>query len=88
MGSPRYFESHGKPTVPGELQRHECINICMGSSGVYRWEFDKADESLAIAVNGPLVVNDMEMSILAAIDSVGLAYSFEEYVAPLALRQQ
>ena len=42
----------------------------------------KDDKSVAIAVNGPRVVNDMEMSILAAIDSVGLAFSFEEYVAP------
>jgi hypothetical protein len=38
----------------------------------------KDDKSVAIAVNGPRVVNDMEMSILAAIDSVGLAFSFEE----------
>jgi DNA-binding transcriptional LysR family regulator len=82
VGSPRYVESYGRPTVPRDLLRQECINICMGSAGVYRWEFDRGDESLAIAVNGPLVVNDMEMSISAAIDGVGLAYSFEEYVAP------
>jgi len=54
----------------------------MGSAGVYRWEFDKRDESLTVAVDGPLNVDDVEISIHAAIDGVGLAFSFEEHVAP------
>ena len=82
VGSPRYFASHAKPESPRELTSHRCINIRMGSAGVYRWEFDKGDESLAVAVEGPLNVDDVEICIRAAIDGIGLASSFEEDVAP------
>jgi DNA-binding transcriptional LysR family regulator len=68
VGSPRYFESHPKPKSPRDLPRHRCINIRMGSAGVYRWEFDKGDESLTVAVDGPLNLDDVETSIRAAID--------------------
>jgi DNA-binding transcriptional LysR family regulator len=53
----------------------------MGSAGVYRWEFDKASESLVVGVNGALLIDDMDMTIQAAIDGIGLAFSLEEYVA-------
>ena len=35
VGSPRYFETHPKPTSPRDLPGHRCINIRMGSAGVY-----------------------------------------------------
>jgi DNA-binding transcriptional LysR family regulator len=82
VGSPRYFESHPIPKSPRDLPSHRCINICMGSAGVYRWEFDKGSQSLTVSVNGPLMADDMDVTILAAMDGVGLAFSLEEYVAP------
>jgi DNA-binding transcriptional LysR family regulator len=82
VGSPRYFESHPKPTSPRDLPEHRCINIRMGSAGVYRWEFNKGDESLVVNTSGPLIVDDMDMTIQAAIDGIGLAFSLEDYVAP------
>jgi DNA-binding transcriptional LysR family regulator len=54
----------------------------MGSAGVYRWEFDKGDQSLTVAVNGSLVTDEIEMTLRAAIDGVGLAFAIEEHVAP------
>ena len=33
-------------------------------------------------MSGPLVVNDADLMIRAAIDGLGLTFSFEEYVAP------
>ena len=82
VGSPRYFEAHPKPTSPGDLPKHRCISIRMGSAGAYRWEFDKGDRSLVVGVNGPLIIDDMDMTIRAAMDGIGLAFSLEEYVAP------
>lgn len=41
VASPQYFESHPKPKSPRDLPSHRCINISMGSAGVYRWEFEK-----------------------------------------------
>ena len=74
VGSPTYFESHPKPKSPRDLLNHRCINFRHGSDGVYRWEFDKGKQSLTVAVNGPLVVDDVELMVRAAIDGVGLAF--------------
>src|SRR5206468_12439563 len=53
-----------------------------GSDGVYRWEFDRGKQSLTVAVNGPLVVDDVELMIRAAIDGVGLAFMSDDRAAP------
>jgi DNA-binding transcriptional LysR family regulator len=82
VGSPRYFESHPKPTAPRDLLSHRCINVRHGSAGVYRWEFDQGKKSVTVAVNGPLIVDVVELSIRAAVDGVGLAFADEERVAP------
>jgi DNA-binding transcriptional LysR family regulator len=49
---------------------------------VYRWEFDQGKKSVTVAVNGPLIVDVVELSIRAAVDGVGLAFADEERVAP------
>ena len=82
VGSPAYFESHPKPKSPRDLLNHRCINFRHGSDGVYRWEFDRGKQSLTVAVNGPLVVDDVELMIRAAIDGVGLAFMSDDRAAP------
>ena len=82
VGSPRYFESHPKPKSPHDLTHHRCINLRMGTAGIYRWEFEKQNQPLTVAVSGPLVVNDAEIMVRAAADGVGLAFTFEQHVAP------
>jgi DNA-binding transcriptional LysR family regulator len=81
VGSPSYFESHAKPRSPRDLIRHRCINFRHGSAGVYRWEFEKGRKSLSVAVNGPLIVDDLELVISAAVGGIGLAYMSEEHGA-------
>jgi DNA-binding transcriptional LysR family regulator len=83
VGSPSYFESHAKPKSPRDLIRHRCINFRHGSAGVYRWEFEKGRKSLSVAVNGPLIVDDLELVLSAALDGAGLAYMSEEHGAEL-----
>lgn len=82
VGSPAYFESQPKPRLPHDLLRHRCINFRHGAAGVYRWEFEKGRKSLAVTVAGPLIVDDVEILIRAAIDGVGLAFMSEEHAAP------
>src|SRR2546430_17000928 len=76
------FRSHEKPVHPRDLTSHRCINFRHGSAGVYRWEFDKGKQSLTVAVTGPLIVDDVEIMVRAAIDGVGLARS-EEHTSEL-----
>jgi DNA-binding transcriptional LysR family regulator len=82
VGTPSYFKSHPKPKTPHDLLQHRCINFRHGSAGVYRWEFEKGKKSLSVAVNGPLIVDDVETLIRAAIDGIGLAFVSDERVAP------
>jgi DNA-binding transcriptional LysR family regulator len=82
VGSPGYFASHSRPGSPHDLPTHRCINLRGGSAGPYRWEFEKNGEAVVVDVNGPLVVDDADLMIRAAIDGLGLTFSFEEYVAP------
>jgi len=82
VGSPEYFASHPKPNSPHDLPSHRCINLRGGSAGPYRWEFGKNGEAVVVDVSGPLVVDDADLMIRAAIDGLGLTFSFEEYVAP------
>ena len=82
VGSPEYLESHPKPESPHDLRSHRCINFRHGSAGVYRWEFDKDGRSLAVAVNGSLIVDDVQLLTRAAIDGVGLAFMSDEHAAP------
>ena len=82
VGSPAYFKPRIKPKSPRDLLSHRCINFRHGSAGVYRWEFDKGKKSLSVAVNGPLIVDDVEIVIRAAIDGIGLAFMSEEHAAP------
>jgi DNA-binding transcriptional LysR family regulator len=82
VGSPGYFEIHARPKWPRELLGHRCINFRHGSAGVYRWEFSKGKRDVTEAVNGPLIVGDVDVLICAAVDGLGLAFTSEERAAP------
>jgi hypothetical protein len=82
VGSPDYFASHAKPSSPHDLPNHRCINLHGGSAGPYRWEFEKNADAVVVDVSGPLVVDDADLMIRAAVDGLGLTFSFEVYVAP------
>jgi DNA-binding transcriptional LysR family regulator len=49
---------------------------------VYRWELDKDGESVVVAVNGPLITNDIGLLTRAALDGVGLAFMSDEQARP------
>jgi len=82
VGSPPYFAAHAKPKSPRELTQHRCLNFRHGANETYRWEFDKGKQSLAVGVDGPLVTDDVQLLIRAAIDGVGLAFLMEQQAGP------
>ena len=82
VAAPSYFDSHPKPKTPRDLTAHRCIRYRMGAGGpVYRWEFEKRGKPVTVSVSGPLVFNDVELTLRAALDGVGLAFALEEHVA-------
>jgi DNA-binding transcriptional LysR family regulator len=82
VASPTYFENHPQPSSPHNLLDHRCLNYRHGSGEVYRWELDKGDQSVVVAVNGPLITNDIGLLTRAAIDGVGLAFMSDEQARP------
>ena len=81
IGSPAYFGSHARPKLPRDLMQHRCINFRHGSEGMYRWEFEKGKKALSVAVNGPLIVDDLELVIRGALEGIGLAFVGEQEVS-------
>lgn len=84
VATPAYLE--GKPPLhhPRDLLAHACINWRQaGTDGMYNWEFEKEGERMAVAVRGPLVVNDRAAGLNAALQGVGIAMSAEARVEAL-----
>lgn len=81
VGAPAYFDARPKPTSPRDVLQHQCIRFRHRGESVYRWELDKGDESLAIAVTGALLLDDVDLVVQAALDGAGLAWVGEDRVA-------
>lgn len=81
VGSPAYFEAHGKPCTPHDLATHRCINVRLRSrGGLYPWEFEKDGRELKVRVEGQAAFNDARLLIKAARAGLGLAYVFSDLV--------
>ncbi|MGL4965826.1 MAG: LysR family transcriptional regulator [Inquilinus sp.] len=75
VATPEYFAEHGVPQTPADLHRHRCLRFRWpGGGDLYRWEFEKGGQEVALAVDGPLVVNDAALMLQAALGGVGIAY--------------
>ncbi len=81
MASPEYLTLHPQPKTPQELQHHACIRYRLANQQVVPWEFERHKKKIEIAVNGPLIVNDVDLMIKAAIAGVGIGYAVEAYIA-------
>jgi DNA-binding transcriptional LysR family regulator len=73
VGSPGYFNAHGRPKTPTDLTRHRCIRARMASGGIFRWEFQKRGESVALDVPGVLTLDESDLMLRAALAGEGLA---------------
>jgi DNA-binding transcriptional LysR family regulator len=80
FGAPAYLERFGEPAHPNDLLSHRCIRIRLGDNSIYRWEFERGDEQLAIAAPGSLIVDDGRLGLAAAVDGAGLMYAADTMV--------
>jgi len=82
VASPTYLARYGVPQTPDALRQHRCLNTRWPTNGsLYRWEFERGGEKLEIAVEGPLIVDEPQVLVRAAMDGLGIAYLFESQVA-------
>lgn len=81
VGAPAYFAEHPIPVTPHDLTDHACINLRLPTrGGLYVWEFEKDGRPLNVRVEGPLIVNDMNLVRLGALSGLGLSIVMEDQV--------
>jgi DNA-binding transcriptional LysR family regulator len=81
-GAPSYLQEHGRPRVPEDLSRHECLRYRRPEIGdIYRWEFERNGQSVIIDPPGSVLVNDPTLLLTLARRGVGLIYSASINVA-------
>jgi len=83
VAAPGFFKTHRKPKQPEDLKSLPCIRFRFSSGRYYAWEFERGGVEQAIAVEGPLTLDDMEAMVQAALHGAGLAFAFEDQVADL-----
>ncbi|MFL6617673.1 MAG: LysR family transcriptional regulator [Povalibacter sp.] len=81
VGAPSYFAEHGTPTHPNDLLNHRCIRIRIGDDSIYRWEFERGTDQLAIDVPGALIVDQGEVAMAAVREGAGLFYVADPMVS-------
>ncbi len=82
-GAPAYLARFGTPAHPADLLAHRCLRIRLGNEQVYRWEFARNGEALALDVPGTLTLDHTQSMVALAVSGAGLAYLPEPCVAPL-----
>ncbi len=84
VASPAYIGAFGAPDTPDDLLAHRCINYRTAKAGgLYRWWFQKDGRSSEVRVDGNVILNDGETIIGAALDGLGIAYTFDDRVREL-----
>jgi len=83
VGSPEYLQRVPAPRHPDELVRHNCVRFRFGGTGrIFKWEFRVDGRLLEYEVKGNLTISDTLFSVDAALEGIGLAYTFEQLALP------
>ncbi|HEV2678670.1 MAG TPA: LysR family transcriptional regulator [Aliidongia sp.] len=77
VAAPGHIAARGIPAEPRDLMAHACICRRFPSGSRYAWEFERDGQALTVTVDGPLVLDDDEVMLRAALDGAGLAYLSE-----------
>lgn len=75
VGAPDYLRSHPAPQTPHDLAIHRGINLRLPSPGtVNAWRLVQDGREIRVRVEGPLILNTIELILDAALAGLGLAY--------------
>ncbi|ATQ42892.1 LysR family transcriptional regulator [Caulobacter mirabilis] len=75
VGSPDYFGVHPAPIQPEQLTEHRAVNLRLPTSGALNaWRLMRGGRETRVRVDGPLVLNTIDLILDAALDGHGLAY--------------
>ena len=72
IGAPAFFSKYGRPGRPQDLPGFRCVLLRQPGGLLDRWQFAVAGQDITVGVAGPLVIDDVEAGIRAALRGVGL----------------
>jgi DNA-binding transcriptional LysR family regulator len=81
VGAQAYFERAPVPRSPSDLLAHDCIRRRMPGGTLYRWEFSRRGEEIALDVPGRLTLDNDSLMVEAALEGLGLAFVSDFWVA-------
>jgi len=70
--APAYLAKAGTPTVPRDLQTHQCIVLRESDAAYGTWHFTRGSKQETIKVRGNLSTNDGEAGVLWALAGFGI----------------
>lgn len=83
VASPDYLRRFSTPLHPDDLVRHNCVRFRFAGNGaIYKWEFQVDEKVVEYEVKGNLTITDSLFSVEAALEGIGLAYTFEQLALP------
>jgi DNA-binding transcriptional LysR family regulator len=83
VASPEYLLRVPAPRHPDDLVRHNCVRFRFGATGmIFRWEFRVDGRLVEYEVKGNLTITDTLFHLDAALEGIGLAYTFEQLALP------
>lgn len=78
VGTPAYFDTHGRPKRPEDLAQHNCITMRLTTGGgLYAWRLVRDGAELQLRVTGQYVFNNSYQILGAALAGNGLAFTPE-----------
>ncbi|KAF0810315.1 HTH-type transcriptional regulator YcjZ [Alcanivorax sp. S71-1-4] len=81
VATPHYFQTHGTPAHPDDLDHHACLVLRFHAHApVYDWEFEKDGEEIVKKVSGPFIFSESDICIEAAKAGHGIAFVTEQEV--------
>jgi DNA-binding transcriptional LysR family regulator len=80
-GAPGYFERHGRPESPRDLERHNCLVHSL-QAGANHWRFVGPDGEYVVRVGGTYSSNSGAALYEAVKRGIGLARMLEHVVRP------
>jgi DNA-binding transcriptional LysR family regulator len=72
VGAPTFFDRYGRPSQPQDLHGFRCILLRQSARLLDRWQFSINGHAITIGIEGPLIVDDVEACVRAALRGVGL----------------
>jgi DNA-binding transcriptional LysR family regulator len=85
VAAPSYVASRGKPRTPEDLKNHDCIGFTC-YAGWPDWPLVKAGKRKTIRPHGPLIADNSEVVLAAAIAGAGITFTADWLAGP-AIRE-